>query len=129
MGFDWRFWLLNRVVISAALILLVVTGWNIYRAANDDGRLVGRVVGPDGAPAAGATVVLLEQAITTLVETDRTSTDATGAFRFDNHGQYTMVLAAEKPDVGASPRRRVDLYFRNQNRVLERPLRLEPAEN
>jgi len=127
MEIAWRRWLINHVTITLGVIVLVILGWNVYVAANDDGVLSGRVVGPDGAPVEGAKVTLLERSVTTLVVQDETRTDAEGRFRFDGHGQYAAVLTAEKPGLGSTPRRQVRLYFRNQNRELKEPLRIAPG--
>lgn len=55
-----------------------------------------------------------------------TTTDALGSFRFVRHDRHALVLTAAEDGVGRSPRTEVRLWFRNQNRVLREPLRLEP---
>jgi hypothetical protein len=51
---------------------------------------------------------------------------ADGSFRFVKHDRHRVVLTASKDGVGASGRLEVRLYFRNQNRHLDEPLRLVP---
>ena len=122
-----RGWLLNRITITFGLIALIAVGWNAYVAANDDGILEGVVVGPSGEPVQGAEVVLSERTIVSLAPIAKTRTDADGRFRFGRHDRHALVLNATKPEIGRSGRIEVRLYFRNQNRVLEDPIELEPA--
>lgn len=117
-----RGWLVNRVTITFGLIAAVTLAWNAYVAAHDDGILEGRVVDVDGAPVAGAKVVLNEQTIVSLSPIAETVTDAAGAFRFEKHDRHALVLTAEKPELGQSPRVPVRLYFRNQNREMDEPI-------
>ena len=57
-------WILqNRYVVTFGLIGLAALLWNVYIAFNDDGVIEGRVVGPDGRPVAGATVILSERSL------------------------------------------------------------------
>jgi len=120
-------WLINRVTIAFAVIALVVVGWNAYVAAHDDGILEGVVVGASGEPVPGAEVVLSERTIVSLAPIARTTTDGKGRFRFEKHDRHALVLNASKQGVGGSGRIEIRLYFRNQNRALEDPVRLEPA--
>ena len=120
-------WLINRVTITLTVIAIVAAGWNLYVAAHDDGILEGVVVGPSGEPVPEAEVVLSERTIVSLAPIARTTTDAEGRFRFERHGRHAVVLNASKPEVGRSGRVEIRLYFRNQNRELEVPVRLEPA--
>jgi Carboxypeptidase regulatory-like domain len=121
-----RYWLINRVTITFGAIALVVLLWNLYVAAHDDGILAGTVVGPDGQAVPGAEVVLSERTIVSLEPMAETVTDDQGRFQFSRHDRHRVVLSARKPGVGASGRREVSLYFRNQNRELAEPLRLAP---
>jgi Carboxypeptidase regulatory-like domain len=121
-----RYWLINRVTITFGAIALVVLIWNLYVAANDDGILAGTVVGPDGQAVPGAEVVLSERTIVSLEPIAETVTDDQGRFQFSRHDRHRVVLSARKAGVGASGRLEVSLYFRNQNRALEEPLRLAP---
>ena len=120
----WRPWLLNRVTVTFGLIAILVLGWNLYVLAHDDGILTGVVVGPDGRPVAGAEVVLSERTLVSLEPIARTLTGADGSFRFEKHDRHRLVLTASKEGVGESGRLEVRLYFRNQNRQLDEPLRL-----
>jgi hypothetical protein len=120
-------WLINRVTIAFAVIALIVVGWNAYVAAHDDGILEGLVTGPSGEPVPGAEVVLSERTIVSLAPIAKTTTDGEGRFRFERHGRHALVLNASKPGIGGSGRIEIRLYFRNQNRALEDPVRLEPA--
>jgi len=122
-----RGWLLHRVIITFAVIAAVVVGWNAYVAAHDDGIIEGMVVGPSGEPVPGAEVVLSERTIVSLAPITTTTTDQQGRFRFERHDRHALVLNASKPEVGQSGRIEIRLYFRNQNRELEAPVRLEPA--
>ena len=66
--------------------------------------LLGELRGPDGVPLAGATVVLLSSARTTL---EQTTTDETGGFEFDGLQPGTYVL------------RSIGTQFGEQERVVE----------
>lgn len=105
----------NRFTLTFGTIALGVLAWNIYVAGHDDGRLTGRVVDAAGRPVAGATVVLSRKTITSLDKLREATTDDAGRFAFDDHGQYVVVLTAEKPGQGRSPRLLTRLWFRNQN--------------
>jgi Carboxypeptidase regulatory-like domain len=120
-------WLIHRVTITFAVIALIVVGWNAYVAAHDDGILEGAVVAPSGEPVPDAEVVLSERTIVSLAPIAKTTTDQDGRFRFERHGRHALMLNASKPEVGRSGRVEIQLYFRNQNRELEDPVRLEPA--
>jgi hypothetical protein len=115
-------WLINRVTITFGLIAVVTIAWNLYVMAHDDGILEGRVVDAGGAPVEGAKVVLSEQTIVSLSPIAETVTDEAGTFRFEKHDRHALVLTAEKPAVGQSPRVPVRLYFRNQNREMDEPI-------
>jgi len=124
IAMSWRPWLFNRVTVTTLLIALLVVGWNLYVVAHDDGILTGTVVGPGGAPVEGAKVVLSERTLVSLEPIAETTTGADGGFRFAKHDRHRVVLTASKDGVGASGRLEVRLYFRNQNRQLDQPLRL-----
>lgn len=129
MHINWRFWLINRVTISLAVIALAVAGWNVYRTANNDGIVTGQILGPDGEPVSNAIVRLWERQVATVIVRKKTQTDKDGRFRFTDHGQYSLILSAEKPGVGKVPRTQINLYFRNQNETLQHPLRMSAARN
>lgn len=118
--------LLNRYSLTFGTIAVLVLAWNLYILAHDEGILEGRVVGPDGDPVAAAEVVLAERTVVSLTPIARTTTDPSGNFRFTRHDRHALVLAAFKEGIGRSPRTEVRLWFRNQNRILEEPLRLAP---
>ena len=121
----WRYWLINRVTITFATILVVVVAWNLHVRAHDDGILEGHVVDRGGQPVTGAKVVLNERTIVSLAPIAETTTDEAGRFRFERHDRHALVLTAEKDGIGASARIEIKLYFRNQNRVLEGPIVLD----
>lgn len=118
--------LLNRFTLTFGGIALAVALWNIYVAANDGGRLTGYVTTADGARVAGATVVLSRKTVTSVERIASARTDAHGAFAFDHHGQYAVVLSARKAEIGSAPRRTIRLWFRDQNRDIRQPFVLEP---
>lgn len=123
---DWRAPIVNRWTLTLGGLAIAVAAWNLYVSLNDDGILVGRVVGPDGRPVAGAAVGLWQQKFVSMALVAETATDEGGGFRFAGHGQHYPFLKAEKAGLGESARVGVRLYFRDQNRVLDEPLRLGP---
>jgi len=120
-----RGWFVNRVTFTFAVIAVIVVAWNLYVAAHDDGRLEGVVHAPDGRPVAGATVTLSERTLVSLDPIAETTTDDQGRFRFGRHDRHALVVTADHPEFGQSDRREIRLYFRNQNRTLADPIRLE----
>lgn len=122
---DVRRLLANRYVVVLGSIALLAVVWNAYAALNSDGRISGRVVGPDGAPVQGAVVRLQERTLTTLEPRTTATTGPSGEFRFTGHRLHHFVLEATKDGVGRAPRTAYRLYFRGQNYVLAEPLRLE----
>jgi hypothetical protein len=122
----WKDWLVNRVTITFGTLAVVIFGWNLYVAANNDGYLTGVVVAPDGRPVAEAEVVLSEQTIVSLTPIARTTTDPTGRFVFGRHDRHHVVVTAQKEGIGSSRRHYIRLYFRNQNRDIEHPIVLTP---
>lgn len=119
---SWRSWLINRVTITFATLLVVIVTWNLHVRAHDDGVLEGLVVDQGGQPVTGAKVVLNERTIVSLAPIAETTTDEAGRFRFERHDRHALVLTAEKDGLGASARIEVKLYFRNQNRALQDPI-------
>lgn len=116
----------NRFTLTFGGIALAALVWNLYVAANDDGRLSGRVTAADGSPVAGAVVVLSRKTVTAVERVADTTSGPDGRFVFRDHGQYAVVLSARKAGVGSAQRRTIRLWFRNQNRELSQPLVLEP---
>ena len=98
-GMNWRAILTSRFFVVPAVALAALIGWNLYVAAHAHGRVSGKVLRADGAPAAGATVVLYERNITShFLEKARTTTDAAGEFRFDDNRSHQIRLDAIGPD-------------------------------
>lgn len=117
--------LLSRFVMVPLTIVVVVMVWNVYVSLHDHGLLAGRVVDADGHPVAGATVILFTHDFVTQVEKARTSTDASGGFRFNNNDLHLVQLQAEDGKL-VSRRITLRLWFRAQDRELAKPLRLMP---
>jgi hypothetical protein len=123
---SWRF-LWNRYTITFGGLALLAGLWNVYVALNNDGIIGGRVVGPDGRPVEGATVVLSEKTLLVSAARAKTITDASGSFRFSGHRLYHIYLEASKEGVGRMPSKEFRLYFKGQNLTLRGPLRLGAA--
>jgi hypothetical protein len=125
---NWRSFLFNRYTFTFGVIAAVTLVWNLYIAMNSDGIIQGRVVGPDGRPAAEATVILFEKTLFAIKPRDQATTDKDGRFVFKGHDFYRIWLEA-KSDIGAYPQTEYRMYFRRQNLTLDKPLRLEPVAN
>lgn len=117
-------WLKNRFVLTFGGVALAAALWNVYVAYNDDGRITGRVVGPDGQPVEGATVVLSERTLLVAQPKGNTTTAADGSFRFDGHKLHRIYIEARKTDVGRYGPREFRLYFQGENLDLDEPLQL-----
>jgi hypothetical protein len=117
---------MRYVWVTAALVLLI-GGCNLWVALHADGVVRGRVVQPDGQPAAGAIVSFWEKTLTTLERRTATETGADGGFVLTGQAAHHFALQAEKNGFGASPRTLFRRYFRGQNLVLDEPLRLRPV--
>jgi hypothetical protein len=120
-------WLWNRWVIVPVTIAVVTVAWNGWVSLHDNGIVAGRVVAPDGAPVAGAEVVLLEQNVTTFSERARTTTDGDGRFRFADNRTHHAQIFAEKAGFGRSERQDLRLWFKSQDTSLKQPLVLTPG--
>ncbi len=118
--------LLNRYTVVLGAIAVAVIAWNLYVATHDDGRIAGRVVGPDGRAVGGATVTLREKTLTTLEPRATVQTDDAGGFAFTGQRIHHFVLEAAKSGVGKSERTAYRLAFRGQDFSLSEPLRLHP---
>lgn len=117
-------WLNNRFTITFGTIFVLVVIWNIYIAFHDHGLIEGRVVGPNGAPVAGATVTLSEQTLLVNQQRGKTTTDAEGRFQFTGHHMHRPYLRAEKDGVGQFGPRQFPLYFEGEDLILEKALKL-----
>lgn len=122
MGGLAKQFLLNRVTVTFAIIIVLIIGWNLYVAANNDGTLTGRAVDAQGQPVGGATIMMTARNVDHDVEAGSTLSGDDGSFRFHNHGQYNLILTAEKDNIGKSEPVHVRLYFRNENFALRAPL-------
>ena len=115
-------WLRNRYTLTLGSIALLVAGWNIYVALNNDGIITGRVVTADLRPVSGATVVLSERSLLVAVPKGRAVTNEKGEFRFTGHTLHRLYLEAHKEGAGRMPPREFRLYFKGQNLFLDKPL-------
>jgi len=121
----WWSFLSNRYTITFGGIAFFAAVWNLYVALNNDGVLVGRVVGPDNTPVPGATVVLAEKTLLVTAPRARATTDGEGRFRFSGHTLYHFYLEAYKEGAGRMQAKEFRLYFKGQNMTLREPLRLQ----
>jgi len=117
-------WMQSRWFVVPTLAGVLITGWNVYIAAHNDGVIAGRVVDASGRPVAGATVILFERGFVTHNERGRQTTSADGAYRFVDNTSHSLQIEAESLTLGRSDRRAVRLWFRSQNVVIEPPLAL-----
>lgn len=108
--------LLNRFTLVLVCALLISGGIVMYVEANNDGRITGTVVGPDGKPVPDAEVTMREITAESVGSEQTVRTDENGQFIFR---KQTNVLEfdiyAEKEGVGRSEERRVHLHFRGEN--------------
>jgi hypothetical protein len=117
-------WLNNRFTITFGTIFVLVVIWNVYISFHDHGLIEGQIVGPDGAPVAGATVTLSEQSLLVNQERGTTTTDADGRFRFTGHHMHRPYIQVEKDGVGQFGPRQYPLYFQGEDLILKKPLKL-----
>lgn len=117
----------NRFTIVLAALLLLSVGVHAHVSANNDGRISGVVVGPDGEPVADANVTMRKISAESVESEKSTLTDENGRFVFQNQ---TSVLEfdiyAQKGGVGQSRVQRIHLYFRGENTEVE--LRLQETQ-
>lgn len=112
---SWRHILLHRFVAVPLALAVVVAGWNVHVALNDDGIIKGVVRDRSGAAVPGATVIFFERNAIYFEERRRTTTDAQGAYRFTDMQFHIGQLEARTPDGRQSPRHLLRLWFRAQN--------------
>jgi hypothetical protein len=120
---SWRAILASRFFIVPAAAIVALIGWNLYVGAHAHGRVTGKVLRADGSPAIGATVILYERNITShFLEKARATTDATGAFRFDDNRSHQIRLDAVGADGRQTQPRILRLWFAAQDMRLREAL-------
>ena len=122
----WRR-LANRWVVVPAGLAVTILVWIAYVTTHSHGKLEGSVVDASGKPVAGATVLLFERGFVTHQEKDRTTTDASGRFRFEHNPSHSVQLEAEAAGLGRTDRRVVRLWFAAQDTRVTEPLRFPAA--
>ena len=122
---NWRGILAHRFVYVPAALALLVAVWNAYIALNADGVIRGVVRDEAGRPVAGADVIFFERNFVNYQEKTRTTSDASGAFRFDNMQVHVGQLEARTADGRRSHREQLRLWFRAQHTEAE-PLVVRP---
>ena len=125
---SWARRLYSRWVIVPTVMAIVLIGWLEYVAAHDHGVVEGHVIDAAGTPVAGATVLLLKRGFVTHEQAGRTTTDATGTFRFSDNISHSIQLEAESPTLGRSDRRVVRLLFAAQDVKVTEPLRFAKSQ-
>jgi Carboxypeptidase regulatory-like domain len=121
--------LTSRFFVVPAVAVAALIGWNLYVAAHAHGQVSGNVLRADGAPAAGATVVLYERNITShFLEKSRTTTDAAGEFRFDDNRSHQIRIDAIGPDGRQGQPLILRLWFAAQDVGLRRSLVLPASK-
>ena len=123
----WRRWLLNRFVLVPGILIVIAGAWNGWVVTHNHGIVEGRVVDASGEPVEGAEVKLWVFDFTTFAEHASARSKSDGTFAFTKNPSHNIQLSAEKPGVGRSPRMPVRLYFRSEDVVVKRPLRLSNA--
>ena len=123
-----RDYLWNRFTWTFGILVLTVLLWNVYVVLNDDGRIVGRVVDPQGQPLADAEVTIEASEINNLTFTPRVATtDAEGRFRLEGVTLFNFNMTVTKEGWQPVNRQNHHLYFRSQNYTLPAPVLLQPA--
>jgi hypothetical protein len=112
---SWRRVLLHRFVAVPLVLAIVVAGWNLHVAMNNDGLIRGVVRDRSGAAVPGATVIFFERNSAYFEERRRTTTDAQGTYRFTDMQFHIGQLEARTADGRQSPRYLLRLWFRAQN--------------
>jgi hypothetical protein len=106
----------HRFVAVPLVLVLLVIGWNIHVAANNQGIVTGTVQDTSGRPVAGAEVVFFERDFVNYQEKLRATTDGHGRYRFDGVQTHIGQLEARLADGRRSERQPLRLWFRAQNR-------------
>jgi hypothetical protein len=120
---NWRTILTSRFFAVPSAVVAALIGWNLYVAAHAHGQVTGKVLRADGAPAAGATIVLYERNLTShFLEKSRTTTDAAGDFHFDDNRSHQIRLDAIGPDGRQGQARIIRLWFAAQDTRLREAL-------
>ena len=122
---SWRL-LLHRFVAVPLVIAVVVAGWNVYIAFNDNGVIEGEVLDRAGRPVAGATVIFFERNFMYYQEKERAVTDARGFYRLTGMNTHIGQIEAQTSDGRKSSRRQLRLWFRAQDTVVA-PLVVDAA--
>lgn len=126
MKIAWGRVIAHRFVLLPLCLGLAAAAWNAYVSLHNDGLVRGLVLGPGGAPAAGATVSMMEKNFTTNSDRGSVRTRADGSFEFTNNRSHNILLRAELAGIGRSEQITVRLYFRSQNVTLDAPLTIKP---
>lgn len=111
-------WLRSRWVLVPGSLAVLVALWNLYVAANANGRIAGRVVDPSGQPVAGATVTLFNRNFVTNEARTHVTTDTDGKFLITGNESHAVQLQAEAPGHAKGDRVVVRLWFRGQDVTL-----------
>jgi len=127
MTSTWLRLITHRFVLIPLCIGLTAAAWNGYVSLHDGGLVRGVVLGPGGAPVAGAKVSMMEKNFTTNSDRGSTRTRADGSFEFTNNRSHNILLRAEMDGVGRSDQITLRLYFRSQNVTLDAPLTIKPG--
>ena len=122
---NWRAVLTHRFVYVPLAAVVLVGAWNLHVAANADGVIEGVVRDGAGRPVADADVIFFERNFVNYQEKARATSDASGAFRFDNMQVHVGQLEARTADGRRSQREQLRLWFRAQHTEAE-PLVIRP---
>jgi hypothetical protein len=111
-----RMLVVNRITIVLLALLLLSGVSQAYITTNDDGRISGTVVGPDGEPVRDANVTMRPIGSETVGSENTTYTDDDGRFAFTDQARVLQFeISASKGGLGQSEVQRIHLYFRGQN--------------
>ena len=116
---SWRRVLPHRFVAVPLVLAILVAGWNLHVALNNDGTIQGVVRDRAGAAVPDATVIFFQRNAIYFEERQRTTTDAQGAYRFTDMRFHIGQLEARTQDGRQSARHLLRLWFRAQNTAVE----------